>query len=279
MDLFTPQAGGPGRVIEAIQTAQTGDGFQVRLLRATQDGDFAELQVSRHGQITQLDLGRDWRAHQAVTLDIGPVLHLDDAVGSKTTALLGRALPRDYIDIAAALSRYPRRQLLELAFDRDRVCGWSTSLSPPNGWIGSTMSCSCRICGSSARSPTSVRSSRTGHATPPTTQRPRPPTTPRTARTGPQSSRPLLPIRSRSTRRSSTNPDRPHHRPAHRHRRRGRSCEAPLLVTDGEATVPACCLARQRAGKTIASCSPVRLTRRVTPCHGQRWGQDRRAGA
>ncbi|MGI8535926.1 MAG: hypothetical protein ACR2K2_05390 [Mycobacteriales bacterium] len=107
-------------MIEAIQTALTGDGFQVRLLRATQDGDFAELQVSRHGQITQLDLGRDWRAHQAVTLDIGPVLHLDDAVGSKTTALLGRALPRDYIDIAAALSRYPRRKLLELAFDRDR---------------------------------------------------------------------------------------------------------------------------------------------------------------
>lgn len=120
VDLFTPQAGGPGRVLEAIQTALTGNGFQVRLLRATPDGDFVELQVSRHGQTTQLDLGRDWRAHEAVTLDVGPVLHLDDAVGSKTTALLGRALPRDYIDVAAALSRYPRRQLLELAFHRDR---------------------------------------------------------------------------------------------------------------------------------------------------------------
>lgn len=35
VDLSTPQAGGPGRVLEAIQTALTGDGFQVRLLRAT----------------------------------------------------------------------------------------------------------------------------------------------------------------------------------------------------------------------------------------------------
>lgn len=92
----------------------------MQVVRAADDGDFAELHVSRDGQSTQLDLGRDWRAHDAVPLDVGPVLHLDDAVGSKTTALLGRALPRDFIDIAAALDRYSRRQLLELAFTRDR---------------------------------------------------------------------------------------------------------------------------------------------------------------
>lgn len=65
-------------------------------------------------------MGRDWRAHDAVRLDVGPVLHLDDAVGGKVTALLGTALPRDFIDIAAALDRYSRRQLLELGFVRDR---------------------------------------------------------------------------------------------------------------------------------------------------------------
>lgn len=52
-------------------------------------------------------------------LDIGPVLHLDDAVGSKATALLGRGLPRDYIDIAAALQHLTRARILELAFARD----------------------------------------------------------------------------------------------------------------------------------------------------------------
>jgi hypothetical protein len=47
------------------------------------------------------------------------VLHLDDAVGAKVTALLGRGLPRDYLDIAASLEYFPRARLLELAFERD----------------------------------------------------------------------------------------------------------------------------------------------------------------
>jgi len=119
IDLFTPTSGGTGQVLDAVRAALTADGYTVRLVAASVDGDFAELQVSRDGQRTQLDLGRDWRAHDAVRLDVGPVLHLDDAVGAKTTALLGRALPRDFIDIAAALDRYSRRQLLELAFIRD----------------------------------------------------------------------------------------------------------------------------------------------------------------
>jgi hypothetical protein len=120
IDLFTTTAGGTGQVVDAVRTALAADGYTVQLVRTADEGDFAELHVSRDGQSTQLDLGRDWRAHDAVRLDIGPVLHLDDAVGAKTTALLGRALPRDFIDIAAALDRYSRRQLLELAFTRDR---------------------------------------------------------------------------------------------------------------------------------------------------------------
>jgi hypothetical protein len=119
IDLFTPVAGATGQVLDAVRTARAVDGYAVQVLRAADDGDFAELHVSRDGQTTQLDLGRDWRAHDAVRLDVGPVLHLDDAVGSKTTALLGRALPRDFIDVAAALDRYTRPELLELAFTRD----------------------------------------------------------------------------------------------------------------------------------------------------------------
>jgi hypothetical protein len=47
------------------------------------------------------------------------VLHLGDAVASKVTAMIGRGLPRDYIDVAAALRRYDRGDLLRLAFHRD----------------------------------------------------------------------------------------------------------------------------------------------------------------
>ena len=52
-------------------------------------------------------------------LAVGPVLHLDDAVGNKVDAMIGRGLPRDYLDVAAALRRYDREQLLELGFRRD----------------------------------------------------------------------------------------------------------------------------------------------------------------
>jgi hypothetical protein len=121
VDLFTPLPGGPGQVVEAVQAALTAAGFDVQVVRSPADhgGEFGQLQVSRDGRTTQLDLGRDWRAHDVVTLEIGPVLHLEDAVGSKFSALLGRGLPRDYIDVAASLSRFSRSRLLELAFERD----------------------------------------------------------------------------------------------------------------------------------------------------------------
>jgi Nucleotidyl transferase AbiEii toxin, Type IV TA system len=121
VDLFSPQPGGTGRVLDSVVAALIADGFEVKVVRGSAEpgADFAQLHVSCGGETTQLGLGRDWRAHDAVTLDIGPVLHLDDAVGAKVTALLGRGLARDYIDVGAALTRYPRQRLLEMAFQRD----------------------------------------------------------------------------------------------------------------------------------------------------------------
>jgi hypothetical protein len=50
------------------------------------------------------------------------VLHADDAVANKMGALFGRALPRDFLDVDAALTSglYTRGQLLELAAEADR---------------------------------------------------------------------------------------------------------------------------------------------------------------
>jgi hypothetical protein len=121
VDLFTPQPGGPGRVLEPVMAALEGAGFTVQVIRSPADhnGEFAQLQVGRGDRTTQLDLARDWRACELVTLEVGPVLHLEDAVGAKVTAMLGRGLARDYLDIAAALDRFRRRRLLELGFERD----------------------------------------------------------------------------------------------------------------------------------------------------------------
>lgn len=48
------------------------------------------------------------RGRQPVLMEIGPVLDLDDAIGSKVRALASRAAERDYIDVAAAQARRAR---------------------------------------------------------------------------------------------------------------------------------------------------------------------------
>ena len=54
-------------------------------------------------------------------LNIGPVLHRDDAVANKVTALYSRAQARDYIDVHAALAsgQYSGETLLRLAIEHD----------------------------------------------------------------------------------------------------------------------------------------------------------------
>jgi len=61
-----------------------------------------------------LQLASDYRAYPPVTLDIGPVLDVRDAIGSKVGALYGRRVARDFIDVYHALreSGYSKTQLL-----------------------------------------------------------------------------------------------------------------------------------------------------------------------
>lgn len=121
LDLFSPQPGGAAHVTARLQQALQDAGFVVTFDSSdtVTGGDFARLEVSRGDRSVQIDLGRDWRQHPPVLLAVGPVLHPDDAVGNKVCAMISRGLPRDYLDVAAALRRYDRTQLLELGFRRD----------------------------------------------------------------------------------------------------------------------------------------------------------------
>ena len=67
-------------------------------------GTFTRLTVTdpADGAEEKVELSVDWRAHDPVQLDIGPVLHADDAVANKVCALFSRALPRDFLDVDAA---------------------------------------------------------------------------------------------------------------------------------------------------------------------------------
>jgi nucleotidyltransferase AbiEii toxin of type IV toxin-antitoxin system len=121
VDLFSPKPGAAGAVADRVVAALERAGYEVHVIRPAQanQGEFARFVVTRGEHTMNLDLGRDWRQWPPVSLSIGPVLHVDDAVGSKVAAAVGRGLARDFVDVAAALDRYSRAELMRLAFLRD----------------------------------------------------------------------------------------------------------------------------------------------------------------
>jgi hypothetical protein len=121
IDLFSPEPGGPGAVATVVRDALIRAGYTAEIIRPPEahQGEYARLEVASGERVMHMDLARDWRQWPPVQLDIGPVLHLDDAASSKTNAMVTRYLPRDFIDVAAVLSRYSRSELMRLTFTRD----------------------------------------------------------------------------------------------------------------------------------------------------------------
>jgi hypothetical protein len=122
VDLFTSTAATddfPAAAAAVVQALRS-DGLSVTIDR--EGPTFVRLDIADPaGTASVMELGVDWRAYPPVTLDIGPVLHPDDAVANKMCALFGRAEVRDYIDVHGALTsgRYSGADLLRLAADHD----------------------------------------------------------------------------------------------------------------------------------------------------------------
>jgi Nucleotidyl transferase AbiEii toxin, Type IV TA system len=112
--------------VTAVTQAYHDDGVMVDVERRYDT--FARLVVTLDDRTAKVELGVDWRANDPILMSVGPVLHPDDAVANKMSALYGRAFARDFIDIDATLGsgRYAREDLLRLAeradsgFDRRR---------------------------------------------------------------------------------------------------------------------------------------------------------------
>jgi hypothetical protein len=124
VDLVTNMATGVADAAGPVQAALHDAGLRaVRRGDSLADlfGDFAETLVdldvtAPDGQQTAVELVYFDRALATVATDIGPVLHIEDALASKVCALAGRAAERDYIDTAAALARgYFPGQLIAFA--------------------------------------------------------------------------------------------------------------------------------------------------------------------
>lgn len=78
-------------------------------------------QPAKGSRSTLPSTGVDWRSEEPVTLSIGPVLSLPDAVASKVSAVYSKAEVRDYLDLDAIREsgRFTDAEILDLAVDRD----------------------------------------------------------------------------------------------------------------------------------------------------------------
>jgi hypothetical protein len=124
VDLFTDTAGAVQAAAGEVAAALTAAGYRVVREEGDElfDGMSADLQeflVTTGDRALRLTLCRLDRHRAPVVMDLGPVMHLDDLVATKVAALVNRREVRDYIDVAAALQRYPLPRVLELAHHAD----------------------------------------------------------------------------------------------------------------------------------------------------------------
>jgi Nucleotidyl transferase AbiEii toxin, Type IV TA system len=125
VDLFSDQETGVSAAADAVESALLEAGLVTERLErmgeledifdGASEGLAEWVVTAPSGQQTMLQMAYFDRTRGPVTMDVGPVLDLDDLAGWKLVALLNRAEPRDYVDIAAALEHYTMDQLISLA--------------------------------------------------------------------------------------------------------------------------------------------------------------------
>ena len=125
VDLFTNEEAGVEAAAGSVEAALRNAGFETEredtadglseMFEGMDDGLAEWTVTASDGQQIMLQMAYFDRTRQPVTMDVGPVLSLEDVVGGNVCALAGRAEPRDYIDTAAALKRYSIRDAIGLA--------------------------------------------------------------------------------------------------------------------------------------------------------------------
>jgi predicted nucleotidyltransferase component of viral defense system len=125
VDLFTDEDDGVTSAAAAVEAALRAAGFEAERQDQTAgladvfygmgDGLAEWIVTAPGGRQMMLQMAYFDRDRRPVTMDVGPVLDLEDVVGSKVCALASRVEPRDYVDTAAALERYTVDQLIAFA--------------------------------------------------------------------------------------------------------------------------------------------------------------------
>lgn len=120
IDLFSAERGSPAAVADDLIDAYRSEGFAVTVSLRTDD--LVQMEVTdAQDRGCKVALGVFWRARAPVMLDVGPVLHPDDAVAGKMDALFNRWAPRDFLDVdtIVASDRYTRQQLMSVVAERN----------------------------------------------------------------------------------------------------------------------------------------------------------------
>jgi hypothetical protein len=119
VDLHTDRQTDFGQALGRLQAAFAEQGYQVEVSR--QSPEFVELQLTKDGRTTQLELGRNYRSGPTIETDVGPMISVEDAVGSKVGSVYEQVEAKDYIDVYAAArsGRYTRDELLALGDARE----------------------------------------------------------------------------------------------------------------------------------------------------------------
>ncbi len=125
VDLVTNRETGVKAAAGPVETALRREGFTTQ--RQDRGSDLTDIfpglgdeladwtVTAPGGRRTDLQLAYFDRSHEPVPMDVGPVLHLEDAAGNKLCALAGRVEPRDYADTAALLGRWTPAELIGFA--------------------------------------------------------------------------------------------------------------------------------------------------------------------
>jgi flavin-binding protein dodecin len=123
VDLFATSTTSPDAFSQALERAeQTLRDAGLSFTRTRAAPLFARLVVSgTTDEMVVVDLAVDWRLEPPVRLEVGPVLALPDAVGSKVAAAFSRTEARDFLDLDAIRESglFSDDALLALAHEHD----------------------------------------------------------------------------------------------------------------------------------------------------------------
>lgn len=128
VDLFSDQERGVTAASGPVEAALAAAGYRTEqretgveeLLDYDDELGLAEWTVTApDGRQLQMQLAYFDRSRDPIVMDVGPVLHVEDALGGKVAALASRANERDYADVGAALGRYSPGELIGFARQAD----------------------------------------------------------------------------------------------------------------------------------------------------------------